>query len=85
MEPSHSRRGSPQDVPAADFIPEGGGLRALGEAAAGCRGCPLYGPATQTVFGEGPRKARIVLVWSSTSSSRSAASGGSTRRRAREA
>jgi uracil-DNA glycosylase family protein len=47
---------------AADFIPDGGGMRALREAAAGCRGCHLYGPATQTVFGEGPRKARIVLV-----------------------
>jgi uracil-DNA glycosylase len=49
-------------VTAADFIPETGGMQALREAAAGCRGCPLYEPATQTVFGEGPRKARIVLV-----------------------
>jgi len=47
---------------AADFIPDGGGMRALREAAAGCRGCHLYGPATQTVFGEGPRNARIMLV-----------------------
>ena len=47
---------------AADFIPETGGLQALREAAAGCRGCPLYGPATQTVFGEGPRKASLMMV-----------------------
>jgi uracil-DNA glycosylase family protein len=47
---------------AAEFIPDAGGLSGLREAAAGCRGCPLHGPATQTVFGEGPRKARIMLV-----------------------
>ena len=27
-----------------------------------CRGCPLYRPATQAVFGEGPRRATIMLV-----------------------
>jgi uracil-DNA glycosylase family protein len=47
---------------AAEFIPERGGLAAMREAAAGCRGCHLYEPATQTVFGEGPRSARIMLV-----------------------
>src|SRR3954454_19765342 len=47
---------------AAEFIPERGGLAAMREAAAGCRGCHLYEQATQTVFGEGPRSARIVLV-----------------------
>lgn len=34
----------------------------LREAAAGCRGCDLYGPATQTVFGEGDPHARMMLV-----------------------
>ena len=34
----------------------------LREAAAGCRGCHLWQPATQTVFGEGPQGARIVLI-----------------------
>ena len=47
---------------ASEYIPDGGGLAAMREAAAGCRGCHLYEHATQTVFGEGPRKARIVLV-----------------------
>jgi uracil-DNA glycosylase len=47
---------------ASEFIPEGGGLTAAREAAAGCRGCHLYEHATQTVFGEGPRSARIMLV-----------------------
>ena len=47
---------------ASEFIPETGGLKAMREAAAGCRGCHLYEKATQTVFGEGRRSARIMLV-----------------------
>jgi DNA polymerase len=47
---------------AADFIPPTRSLSTLREAAGGCRGCPLYLRGTQTVFGEGPRRARIVLV-----------------------
>jgi len=47
---------------AREFIPDRNSLGALREAAAGCRGCHLHERATQTVFGEGPRKARIVLV-----------------------
>ncbi|QMW24050.1 UdgX family uracil-DNA binding protein [Sandaracinobacteroides saxicola] len=35
------------------------GLRA---EAARCKRCPLFGPATQTVFGEGPADARLMLV-----------------------
>jgi uracil-DNA glycosylase family protein len=37
-------------------------LAALREAAAGCRDCPLWKNATQTVFGEGNGKARLMLV-----------------------
>jgi len=37
-------------------------LKALRDAAASCRGCHLWRSATQTVFGEGPRKARMMLV-----------------------
>ena len=47
---------------ASEFIPDTGGLTAVREASAGCRGCHLYEKATQTVFGEGPRSARIMLV-----------------------
>jgi uracil-DNA glycosylase len=47
---------------AADFLPARRSLTALREAAAGCRGCDLYEDATQTVFGEGRAKARVVLV-----------------------
>jgi uracil-DNA glycosylase family protein len=42
--------------------PEGVGLEGLRTAAAGCRACELWEPATQTVFGEGPETARIVFV-----------------------
>lgn len=47
---------------AADFLPSGRSLSTLREAAASCRGCPLWAPATQTVFGAGPADARVVLV-----------------------
>src|SRR5918992_4153212 len=47
---------------AADFLPERRTLPALREAAAGCKGCRLYANATQTVFGEGPRTAEVVMV-----------------------
>jgi len=44
------------------FLPARRSLPGLRRAAAGCRGCPLYQAATQSVFGEGPRRARIMLV-----------------------
>ena len=47
---------------AADFFPERESLKALREAAAGCRGCELYEDATQTVFGEGRKASRVMLV-----------------------
>jgi DNA polymerase len=49
-------------VSAKDFIPFGAALPELRQAIAGCRGCPLHRCATQAVFGEGPRDARVVLV-----------------------
>jgi uracil-DNA glycosylase family protein len=49
-------------VSASAFVPETNSLKALREAATDCRGCPLYGPATQTVFGDGRRNARLMLV-----------------------
>jgi uracil-DNA glycosylase family protein len=42
--------------------PTGVSLEGLRAAAAGCRACELWEPATQTVFGEGPETARIVFV-----------------------
>ena len=53
---------APEWPTAAAFVPSGGDLDALRNAAAGCRGCHLYENATQTVFGRGAPDARIVLV-----------------------
>ena len=47
---------------ARPFVPARPTLARLREAAKSCRGCHLWAPATQTVFGEGPEGARIVLV-----------------------
>ncbi len=49
-------------VDASDFIPQQRDLETLRRAAQECRGCDLWEPATQTVFGEGPQDARMVLV-----------------------
>jgi len=42
-------------------IPSPALARAAAEAA-GCQRCPLHGPATQTVFGEGPAGAAIMFI-----------------------
>jgi uracil-DNA glycosylase family protein len=47
---------------AADFVPPRRTLRTLRDAAAHCRGCHLWKVGTQTVFGEGPSRARLMLV-----------------------
>jgi DNA polymerase len=39
-----------------------GTLAALAQEAATCRLCPLWQPATQIVFGEGPSEARLMMV-----------------------
>jgi uracil-DNA glycosylase len=44
------------------LIPERPTLDRLREAAAGCRACPLWKTGTQTVFGEGLKRARLMLV-----------------------
>lgn len=44
------------------FLPARVSLASLRRAARDCRGCPLYRQATQTVFGEGPRSAAMMLV-----------------------
>jgi uracil-DNA glycosylase len=47
---------------ATPFLPERRSLKALREAAAHCRGCHLWRGATQTVFGEGRKSSRLMLV-----------------------
>jgi len=52
------RRGS-ETTPEAEEIAS---LEAARAAVEDCRRCPLYGPATQAVFGEGPSEAGLMLV-----------------------
>jgi uracil-DNA glycosylase len=47
---------------AAPLVPEGPTLASLRQAAAECRACPLWKTGTQTVFGEGPADAALMLV-----------------------
>jgi len=47
---------------ATDQLPPHTTLAELRRAASGCRACDLWKAATQTVFGEGTSKARIMLV-----------------------
>ena len=47
---------------AGDFMPPTVTLATLRKAAAGCRGCRLWTIGTQTVFGEGPATARVLIV-----------------------
>jgi uracil-DNA glycosylase len=51
-----------QTTSAVDYLPARLSLSALREAASHCEGCPLYKNATQTVFGEGKRTSRVILV-----------------------
>ena len=53
---------APEPNDATPFLPERRSLKALREAAPGCRGCHLWRPATQTVFGEGRKSSRLMLV-----------------------
>ena len=47
---------------AAALIPEHARWEDLRKAAAGCKACDLWKRGTQTVFGEGGKKARIMFV-----------------------
>src|SRR5690348_5690779 len=54
--------GIPSPVSAAAYLPPRLNLTQLREAVQGCRGCDLYRNATQAVFGEGARRAEVMLV-----------------------
>src|SRR5262245_52405469 len=47
---------------AARFLPDRLSLPGLRRAAAGCTACPLHRLGTQTVFGEGPAPAELMLI-----------------------
>ncbi len=53
---------SEKDAPETSTIASAGSVGALRPTAAHCTRCPLYRHATQTVFGEGPVHASLVLV-----------------------
>ena len=48
--------------PLGPVIPPGASLDQLRELAAGCKACPLWKRGTQTVFGDGPPNAELMLV-----------------------
>lgn len=47
---------------AAEFFPSRKSLKAFRDAAADCKACDLWKRGTQTVFGEGPRRAEVLFV-----------------------
>ena len=53
---------SEEDTSVGVQIPSQPTVAALREAAARCTACHLYRNATQTVFGEGPEGARVMLI-----------------------
>ena len=55
-------RGKSEDQSAADLIPDHPSLSALREAAADCKACDLWKRGTQTVFGEGRRRAKVMFI-----------------------
>lgn len=66
MTPLHKSK-QPEDSPtpggtAAELIPLNPTLEALRTAAQSCKACDLWKLGTQTVFGEGSAKARIMLI-----------------------
>lgn len=55
-------RSAPYYTSAAPLVPSEAPLDALANAALGCRACHLWRCGTQTVFGEGPSDARVVMI-----------------------
>jgi uracil-DNA glycosylase family protein len=52
----------PAPQPLFPPIPRHGSLKALRNAARNCQACDLWRNATQTVFGEGPPRAKIMMI-----------------------
>ena len=48
--------------PVPDLLPDRPTLDNVGAVAADCKACDLYKRGTQTVFGEGPHRAKLMLV-----------------------
>jgi uracil-DNA glycosylase len=58
----HKSQKRPEPPMKAKRAASAGSIEALREEASDCRACPLWKDATQTVFGEGPPTARVMLV-----------------------
>ncbi|GLQ81298.1 uracil-DNA glycosylase [Mesorhizobium huakuii] len=59
VQAKHWPKREPAEVSQGD---EASSISELREAAKGCRRCPLWRDATQTVFGEGPDDAKVIFV-----------------------
>jgi len=57
-----TRKSRSPEISATDFMPEQLTLPSLKAAAADCKGCDLWKKGTQTVFGEGKRRATALFV-----------------------
>ncbi|MFK0686867.1 UdgX family uracil-DNA binding protein [Mesorhizobium sp. IMUNJ 23033] len=61
----HKAKTPVRRAPRAELAPnedDANSIAELREAATGCRRCPLWRDATQTVFGEGPEGAEVIFV-----------------------
>jgi uracil-DNA glycosylase len=58
----HKSQKRPLPSMKSEQSPSASKIQALRDEAADCRACPLWKDATQTVFGEGPQHAQIMLV-----------------------
>src|SRR3954469_3559333 len=56
------RRPGTETGDSSPLIPDRPTIGKLQEAARGCKACPLWRTGTQTVFGEGSRHAKVILV-----------------------
>src|SRR5438093_5434453 len=54
--------GGGDGTPVPDLIPDRPSLKTVRDAARDCQACDLYKRGTQTVFGEGPARATVMLV-----------------------
>jgi uracil-DNA glycosylase len=59
---ARGKNGETKFATAAPWVPPDPTLDKLREAARACRGCNLWERATQTVFGEGATRARVIFV-----------------------
>src|SRR5436190_12685342 len=57
-----AKRAKRDGPPVSALLPERLSLGNVRDAAAGCRACDLYKRATQTVFGDGPSRAELMMV-----------------------